>query len=409
MNGKINIYGDADVLFAVYKDGAYSEEIPEKGTGYYFDHANCTNNATATWNRSEWSVTVNSLKKSKTKCSLYFIQRESSENLKTEDKMEDLLEEEASKEQPTLLKDDYNNIRYVGKNPNNYVFFNCKEGLEQNGTNCERWRIIGLMDNIQTSTNGPQKLLKIIKNVGYFGSFSWDYSPYHYHSVNEWSQADLMTVLNDDYLNARVVADHKCYQYTSNEFSEKTCPDWPTVGLNNNARNMVEEVIWNTGTYGGTITEWETSGILPLQYQWERSANDGASGCSSGCDGIKRTTTWTGKVGLIYPSDYGYATNGGGDMLKRQQCIYTLLSKWGDSEYSFCHGNWISSGMWTMTPAAASGEGNHVFVIEQGAISFGYAYYNTNLDVDPVVYLKSSIKIISGQGTYNEPYILSVQ
>ena len=40
-------------------------------------------------------------------------------------------------------------------------------------------------------------------------------------------------------------------------------------------------------------------------YEKER----GITTVSNPRDGITRTTTWTGKIALAYPSDYGYATD----------------------------------------------------------------------------------------------------
>ena len=34
--------------------------------------------------------------------------------------------------------------RYVGPKVNNYIYFNCQDGKEQNGDNCEVWRILGI-------------------------------------------------------------------------------------------------------------------------------------------------------------------------------------------------------------------------------------------------------------------------
>ena len=61
-----------------------------------------------------------------------------------------------------------------------------------------------------------------------------------------------------------------------------------------------------------------------------------------------RPTEWTGKVALIYPSDYGYAT-AGGQTTARSACIGTLSTysnssgeTWQNSSYSDCKNNdWI--------------------------------------------------------------------
>ena len=54
-------------------------------------------------------------------------------------------------------------LRYAGSNPNNYVYFNCDNGKDENSTNCELWRIIGLV-NVKTNTSAIEQRLKIIRN-----------------------------------------------------------------------------------------------------------------------------------------------------------------------------------------------------------------------------------------------------
>ena len=73
-----------------------------------------------------------------------------------------------------LYKDDKENIRYYGKNPNNYVSFNN-----------ELWRIIGVIDG----------KIKIIRNES-IGSKAWASNKY-----NNWNNSDLKDYLNGEYYN----------------------------------------------------------------------------------------------------------------------------------------------------------------------------------------------------------------
>ena len=62
---------------------------------------------------------------------------------------------ENESENSTQLIDDqtlHHNIRYIGKNPNNYISFND-----------EKWRIIGVMKNVSTSAGGVEEKLKIVR------------------------------------------------------------------------------------------------------------------------------------------------------------------------------------------------------------------------------------------------------
>ena len=116
-----------------------------------------------------------------------------------------------------------------------------------------------------------------------------------------------------------------------------------------------------------------------------------------------RSTSWTGKVGLMYPSDYGYATSGG-TTTDRNTCLNKKLYSW--DSVSDCYNNdWIfnSAHQWTITPHASTSD--RVVSLR----STGYVHSNitsiTN-GVRPVVFLKSSIKIVDGDGSSSNPYIL---
>ena len=75
--------------------------------------------------------------------------------------------------------------------PNNYIYFNCSDYSNQTSSTCETWRIIGVFDGKVKIMRGSQ-----------IGKYSWDSSAIGTNSgygVNEWSQADLMKLLNGGY------------------------------------------------------------------------------------------------------------------------------------------------------------------------------------------------------------------
>ena len=119
-----------------------------------------------------------------------------------------------------------------------------------------------------------------------------------------------------------------------------------------------------------------------------------------------RSTNWTGKVGLMYPSDYGYATSGGSSK-NRASCMGKELYNWDDSSYSDCKNNdWLynsSQSQWTMSPRADYF--NMVFLVNTAGGVYDFNAYITSAG-RPVVHLKSTIKVISGSGTTSSPYIL---
>ena len=251
----------------------------------------------------------------------------------------------------TMNNDDPDsNVRYMGADPNNYVSFNN-----------ELWRIIGVFDVASTYGGATEKRLKIIRNES-IGSYAWDDG-----NVNDWSQASLQEYLNGDY-------------YSS---------------LTSESQSLVGDTYWNLG---GTASFTSASnGLASRWYGYERGTT-----VYSG-----RSTYWIGKIGLMYPSDYGYATSGG-TTTNRSSCLAKQLYSWNSSSYSDCKNNDYlynsSLSQWTMTPYSSSS--SNVFSVDYSArlnadlAKLGYAVRST-------VYLKSSVLITSGDGSQDNPYVLS--
>ena len=303
-----------------------------------------------------------------------------------------------------------NNLRYIGTNPNNYVEFNG-----------ELWRIIGVMNNIEKEDGTTESLVKI-RRAESLGDYSWDTSESSINSgygINQWGEsgtyegADLMRELNTDYLgNITVGTDGKWYNGSNNS---KTS-NMPTSTLSTSAQSMIETVKWNLGSPSnneGTFdSNWKNNTTSSTSYTRER-ANTNGKVCSSGIycnDTVNRTSAWTGKVGLIYPSDYGYAT-AGGTTTNRETCLNKEMYNWNSSEVSDCKNNdWLLQSLWqwTLSPYAYSSFSYRVFYVRSdGHVDY---YYPTNtMGVFPVVFLQSDITIISGNGSSEKPYKLIYQ
>ena len=274
-------------------------------------------------------------------------------------------------EQTTALTD----YRYIGADPNNYVKFND-----------ELWRIIGVFDT-DDGTGKVEKRLKIIRNES-IGNYTWNYNASGKY-INEWSIAQLNNLLNSGAYYNRTTGTY--YNYNGNSTTASN-EDFTTTGLTEKAKAMIGDVKWYLG--GSSTYNDVTASMF---YTRERG-----TGVYSG-----RSTSWIGKVGLMYPSDYGYATSGG-TTTNRASCLAEEMYSWGDSSVSDCKNNdWMynsSNRQWTITPRQdLTGT---VFSVS----SAGYVYYNgsayINYGVRPVVYLNSAIKVITGSGTKESPYIL---
>ena len=309
----------------------------------------------------------------------------------------------ASTDTTNLAIDDYGNTRYIGKNPNNYV-----------SVDGDIWRIIGTMRGIDDGTGNKSDRVKLIR-ASSIGDYSWDTSESSVnkgYGVNEWSGADLMKLLNSGYESESVGGSlywsnqsGKCY-YSSNNGT--TSCNFTSTGIKDKLKTLISDAVWNTGANDGKTYTYNNI-ITSKFYELERSSNTGKI-CSSGgyCnDTVARTTTWTGKVGLMYPSDYGYATSGG-STTDRATCLNTYLYNWSDSSVSDCKNNdWLlkNSWQWTLSPYADSYLANYAFSVDSdGSVHNNYA--SSNFVVLPVVYLTSNVGVQSGDGSRGNPFTL---
>ena len=287
-----------------------------------------------------------------------------------------------------LMQDTAGNIRYYGASPNNYIYFNCDS---YPSTNCELWRIIGVFDG----------KIKLIRNES-IGKYSWDTSASSVNSgygINEWNQADLMKLLNPGH-ESESVGGSLYYNsrsgtcYNSNNNATKSCNFTSTGIKNDTTRNMIAETTWNLGG-------WNSSDIFSNEmYEKER----GTTTVSNPRDGITRATTWTGKIALPYPSDYGYAT----DLSKCSQTLYNYDSN--TDSYACRSNDWMysifktNSYNWLLTPL--SGVAYGAFGVSSAGPVRSYSVYYA-FGVAPVLYLGSDQDIVAGDGLQSNPYQLA--
>ena len=279
--------------------------------------------------------------------------------------------------------------RYIGADPNNYVSFNN-----------EIWRIIGVF-TVDDGNGNLEERLKIIRDES-IGDYSWDNKDKttgaeSNYGKNNWPDARLNYLLNPGHESESVggslywnSSSGTCYSGLKN--TTTTC-DFTDTGLKEEVREMIGDTLWYLG--GTSSYTSASNGLTSHFYSYERGTT-----VYSG-----RSTSWVGKVGLMYPSDYGYATSGG-TITDRNTCLNRELYRWNSSDFSDCKNNdWIfnSSYQWTITPRA-SGSYYVFYLYNTGFVYSGNAY-NT-IGVRPVVFLKSNIKIIDGDGSSSNPYIL---
>lgn len=174
--------------------------------------------------------------------------------------------------------------------------------------------------------------------------------------TNNWNEARIQSILKTSYLNAY--------------------GDYVNNGLTSESQYLMSSVNWYIGAKDST----SNNTALDF-YEAERATS---------------TDTWAGYVGLIYPSDFGYAIGGS----TRSTCLNTSLSSYATNCST---NNWLSgSNTWTMT--ALSSSDSKIYYIASNKIDT--ATYSETLDVNPVVFLDADVAIVDGTGTKTDPYII---
>lgn len=288
----------------------------------------------------------------------------------------------------SLMQDVGGNLRYYGASPNNYIYFNCSDYNNQSSSTCETWRIIGVFEGKVKIIRGSQ-----------IGKYSWDNKNTSTgaetdNGKNDWTDARLMKLLNPGYeseptrgslyYNAK---SGNCYYGKNN--ATTTC-NFTSSGIKNDTtRNLIAETTYYTrGNNSNQI-------FVDTMYDKERVSGTVYSG---------HATSWTGKIALAYPSDYGYAA----DLSLCQKTLY-------DYDNATCTANnWMKSIVtnnggnlgWLLTPDSVSANG--AWAVDSSGRVYDYGYAYSAYGVAPVLSLISELDIGSGTGESNSPYQLSV-
>ena len=303
-----------------------------------------------------------------------------------------------------LIADVAGNIRYYGAEPNNYIYFNCSDYSNQSSSTCETWRIIGVFDgnvkimrneiigsilydndnedtylqSIARDNDGNNSRVELLKYNISDDDIIIKLAPEIPSGIgqNDYSKSSLQKILNNYYYNGLKYTGAWTYDFTS-------------IGLKNDTtRNLIDNITYNLGGYND-------SSIYSNQiYGYERGTT-----VPSG-----NATTWTGKIAVAYPSDYGYAAD-------LSLCQKQLVSY---NDATCTANNWMKNIItnnganygWLLTPF--SGSANRAWYV--------YPAGNVNEDgiavnayrVAPVLSLTSKLGIGPGSGTSSSPYQLSV-
>jgi len=233
--------------------------------------------------------------------------------------------------------------RYIGNDPYNYVTFNN-----------ELWRIVGVF-TVEDGNGKKEQRIKIVRNDKLAKKMAWDSS-----NVNEWSTSSLNTYLNGDYYNE--------LDLSSQEMIKNAV--YYLGGNNNNQFGAESGYMFEIGTtvYSG------------------------------------RSTSWNGKIALMYPSDFSYTYALGVDNTCYNNGGYNCGYSNGKMN-SWIYNTNNNSDHWLLSPLL--GYDNRAFLLHLGE-TLDYYYVNATSGIRPTLYLSSSVKISSGTGKSDDPYQLSM-
>ena len=272
--------------------------------------------------------------------------------------------------------------------------------------NNETWRIIGIF-NEENASGEKNERIKIVRDEPISASAE----------VPATITKDSITyqIYNTNYTSFK----YKYFMWNKPSSVETNLNDWTKAGsmyyLNENYLNSLENsnLIENMKYYLGNITidtddTWYILGTNKEVYEQER----GTTVCDSSITNnthknncniwYGNQATWNGKIALLYPSDFGYASN---------------TSNWSkDYKEAYSNGislnNWMynntSYASWFLSPASNNPRYvSDVFI--DGDLFIGDADYDDGLALRPVLSLGSQAMIISGSGSINDPYLLSTE
>ena len=281
--------------------------------------------------------------------------------------------------------------RYYGASPNNYI---CLDNTSDTCEDRHLYRIIGSI----YEENAGQNLLKVIKATlltdGTTSTFSWDYKSDGTFD-NIWA-----TVTSGNYSNSltsgsqlmKLLNSGAWWNGTSGSYYNRsttaTTVNFTNYKLSDKAKSYINKSRYYLGGY--STADVKTTAM----YGNER----GVSRYDA-----SRPLYWDGNIGLMYPSDYGYAAG--------NACVIgTNLSHYGNFDGGCKNTDWLfnNKSEWLMSPY--SSHSIYAFPL----FSLGYIDDDTNnanntFSIRPAFYLKPNTSITSGDGSSTNPYLITLE
>ena len=280
--------------------------------------------------------------------------------------------------------------RYYGPSPNNYICLDM-----EGASTCPDKHLYRIIGSIYEE-NAGKNLLKVIKAApltdGTTSEFSWDYKVTNGRGSydNIWA-----TITSGNYSNSltsgsqlmKLLNSGAWWNGTSGSYYNGSTTATNVNFTNYKLRDKAKSYITTSRYYLGG---YNTSSVkTTAMYNYER--------------GTLRYNTdkplyWDGMVGLMYPSDYGYAAG--------NKCVNG--TKLYDYDGGCMNKDWLyisNTYQWLMSTNSGNSD-IAFFVFSSGYVRYdGYSVYDAR-SARPVFYLSSSASITDGTGTSSDPYIV---
>ena len=279
--------------------------------------------------------------------------------------------------------------RYYGPSPNNYICLDM-----EGGSTCpdkHLYRIIGSIYEEKENTNR----IKVIKATpltdGTTSKFSWDYKVNNGSGSNDniWA-----TITSGNYSNSLTSGSSLMTLLNSGAWWNGTSGSYYNGSATATKVNFTNYKLSDKAKSYITTSRYYLGGcnndppITNEMYGYER----GTSRYNT-----DRPLYWDGMVGLMYPSDYGYAAG--------NTCVTGTKLIYYDRECM--NKDWLyysSNSQWLMSPDSVDSY-RELVVRYFGQVDRPSS--DDTIAVSPVFYLNSSASISEGEGSSTNPYILS--
>ena len=278
--------------------------------------------------------------------------------------------------------------RYYGPSPNNYICLDM-----EGGSTCPDKHLYIIIGSIYEEKENTNRI-KVIKATpltdGTTSAFSWDYKVTNGSGSydNIWA-----TITSGNYSNSltsgsqlmKLLNSGAWWNGTSgsyyNNSTTATTVNFTNYKLSDKAKSYVTTSRYYLG--GNNTADVLTTAMYGYERGTLRYNTD-------------RPLYWEGMVGLMYPSDYGYAAG--------NTCV--TGTKLFNYEGGCMNKDWLyisNTYQWLMSPR--SGSSYYAFIVGTSGY-VDYASHNV-LSARPVFYLGPYEDIDSGDGTLDDPYILA--